>query len=83
MDVLFTCIREEVALSEEEEKEREEMVGKVEEVQGRARDLLKLWAQLQEMFRIPKRERHKIRVEHEREADRQDWHSDRYGNARV
>ncbi len=69
--------REEVPLSEEEERERQEVVGKVEEVQSRARQLLAVWAQLQEMFRIPKRERHKIRVEHEREADRQDWHSDR------
>ena len=52
-------------------------MGKVKEVQARATHLLQVWSQLQEMFRIPKRERHKIRVEHEREADRQDWHSDR------
>jgi hypothetical protein len=64
-------------LTEEEEREREEVMGKVKEVQARATHLLQLWSQLQEMFKIPKRERHKIRVEHEREADRQDWHSDR------
>lgn len=69
--------REEVALSEEEEKERQEVMGKVEEIRSRARHLLAVWVQLQEMFKIPKRERHKIRVEHEREADRQDCHSDR------
>lgn len=42
----------------------------IKTVQKKAADLLESWAPLQEYFKIPKKERHKLRVEHEREADR-------------
>jgi len=62
--------REEVPATEEEIREAKEIEGKVTEIQRRAKELLKVWALLQEVFKIPKKERHKMRVEHEREADR-------------
>ena len=76
--------REELPLSEEEEKIREDMDGKntqveltdeeqmVRDIQERARDLMEAWSCLQEMFKIPKKERQAERREHEREADRSD-----------
>merc|ERR1719460_1572720 len=42
----------------------------VADIQGRAGDLLEAWSGLQEMFKIPKKERQAVRREHEREADR-------------
>ena len=72
--------REELPLTEEEERMREETSKRAEElsleeqmvadIQGRAGELLEAWAGLQEMFKIPKKERQAVRREHEREADR-------------
>ena len=81
--------REELPLSEAEEKMRVEMTGEatqaelspeqkmIREIQGRAGELLAAWAGLQEMFRIPKKERQAERREHEREADRETAHRER------
>ena len=54
--------------AEEEEASLEQQM--VRDIQARARDLLEAWAGLQEMFRIPKKERQAARREHERDADR-------------
>ena len=81
--------REELPLTEAEEKMRGEMAGEatqaelspeqkmVQEIQARAGELLAAWAGLQEMFRIPKKERQAERREHEREADRETSHRER------
>ena len=74
--------REELPLTEEEERMRDDQSKRVEteevsleeqmvaDIQGRAGDLLEAWSGLQEMFKIPKKERQAVRREHEREADR-------------
>merc|ERR1719318_936925 len=74
--------REQLPLTEEEERKREDTsseVTKVElseeeklvkEIQDKAKELLDMWSSLQEVFKIPKKERQAVRREHEREADR-------------
>ena len=74
--------REELPLTEEEERMRDDQSKNVEteepsleeqmvaDIQGRAAELLEAWSGLQEMFKIPKKERQAVRREHEREADR-------------
>ena len=81
--------REQLPLTEAEEKMRGETGGEatqaelsreqkmVQEIQARAGELLAAWAGLQEMFRIPKKERQAERREHEREADRETSHRER------
>ena len=76
--------REELPLTEAEEKMVEDVSGEAKqavaspeqmmimEIQARALELLTAWAGLQEMFRIPKKERQAERREHEREADRRE-----------
>ena len=80
--------REELPLSEEEQKLREELDGKstqvelsleesmTKDVQERAKELLEAWSSLQEMFKIPKKERQAERRKHESEADRGSYHRD-------
>jgi len=60
--------REKLALDEDEETSF--LISQVAKVQQKAKELLKRWSLLQEVFKIPKKERHKLRVEHEREVDR-------------
>ena len=74
--------REQVEISEEEQRLQETSGGMIHEdevtleermitdIQDRARELLESWSVLQEMFKIPKKERQAERREHEREADR-------------
>ena len=44
---------------------------------------MKRWSLLQEVFKIPKKERHKLRVEHEREVDRYYNQNRSHTNARL
>ena len=81
--------REQLPLTEAEEKMRGEMSGEatqaelsaeqkmIQEIQARAGELLAAWSGLQEMFRIPKKERQAVRREHEREADRETSHREK------
>lgn len=74
--------REQLPLTEEEERKREETGGQitkvelteeekiVKEIQDKAKELLEMWSSLQEVFKIPKKERQAVRREHEMEADR-------------
>jgi len=74
--------REQLPLTEEEERKRKEMGGEVikvelseeeklvKEIQDKAKELLEMWSSLQEVFKIPKKERQAVRREHEMEADR-------------
>ncbi len=55
---------------EEARKLREEINSKIKTVQKKATELLQEWKNLQEVFKIPKRELVKLRAEHEREVDR-------------